>query len=389
MDAGQNSPQYKVLLAEDDASILELLAKLFEHEFALTMVEDGQAAIEQINQTEFHLVIADIHLPEKTGLDICAHVKGMPVDIQPSVMILSGDMSDETVREAYALGACDYIGKPINLVAFQQRVMRLSRDIIQINALREEDSGKRSLAETVMKQASAYGSGLELLARLNQCQEPNAFMDKLASGLLAKGYHCAMEFRHKDTAYTFDVDTRICSENELKVFELLRDKGRIYQFGKRTIFNEPGASLLVKNMPTQGTISYDSAIDLLAKLIPALSSRFQSIMHLNTLNETKTALHEMVEMVTAAMSHLEKGRRQKLDDISVMISGSFQDLDLTEIQENFFLDIVQNKLKDDDFTTQFGEIVTLLKACEDKILTEDEPPPQIETEDGGEDIELF
>lgn len=389
MYAGNSSPQYKILLAEDDTSILALLTKLFEHEFALVAVGNGQAAIDQINKHDFHLIIADMHLPEKSGLDICAHIQTMPADQQPSVMILSGDMSDDTVRNAYALGACDYIGKPINLVAFQQRVMSLSRDIIQINALNEEDSGKRSLAETVMKQASAYGSGLELLARLNQYQDPDKFMDKLASGLLAQGYHCAMEFRYKDTHYTFDVDTRTCSENELKVFELLRDKGRIYQFGKRTIFNETDASLLIKNMPTQGTISYDSAIDLLAKLIPALSSRFQSIMHLHTLLETKSVIHDMVEMITSAVNGLEQDRIKKLEDIALLISTSFHELELTETQENFFLDLVKTRLNDDDFASRFSDIIALLKACEDKIISDDELLSAAPEEDAGEDIELF
>ncbi|WP_026375380.1 response regulator [Aestuariibacter salexigens] len=379
--------KHPVLIAEDDDDLLSVLSLMLEDDFDLTLASDGQTAIDEISKQHFHFIIVDIHLPVKSGLDICRHVAALNPNNRPSVVILSGDLAEKTVEEAYSLGASDYIGKPFNVVAFHQRVMRLSRDITQINALQQDDAKKRTLAETAMKQAAAYGSGLELLAQLNQCQTVERFMEVLTNGLLAQGYHCAVEFRVADARYHFDVDTRVCSDNEIKVFELLHDKGRIYHFGKRTIFNEPTASILVKNMPTEGTLSYDAAIDLFAKLVPAVGSRFVSLLNVITMQTTRASLHDTIDMVKQAIANMEIDRKQKMQDIAATIGVSFHELDMTEVQESFFLNLIEKKLNEDASNETFLSVVNLLDECA-KNLEIDDSAVQEEPEDH-DDIELF
>lgn len=382
--------KFEVLIAEDDESLSSVLTLMLEDDFSLTLTQDGAAAIDAIKKKSFHFCILDIHLPEKSGLEVCEAINELPATERPSVVILSGDLSDETINEAFSLGVGDYIGKPFNVVAFHQRLMRLSRDLVQIKALQQSDSSKKTLADTAMKQAAAYGSGLELLARLNKCHTHEQLMEKLCNGLLAQGYHCAVEFRHHDGTYNYDVDTRSCNENEKKVFQLLHDKGRIYRFGKRTIFNDDNASLLIKNMPVEGTSSFDSAIDLFAKLVPALGSRFTALMHVKTIDQTKSSLNDTIDMVTKAVSNMELERKQKLQDIAATIGVSFHELDLTEVQENFFLDLIDKKLATDKDNDKFAEVVHMLTSCAEKLHEQTMEPPQLEEADEDDDgIELF
>ncbi|WP_100641849.1 response regulator [Alteromonas facilis] len=384
--------KHKVLIAEDDSDLLAVLELMLEEDFDLALVDDGEKAIAAIEQNHFHFILVDIHLPKKSGLDICAYVQTLPANDRPSILVLSGDQSDETIKKAYSLGAGDYIGKPFNVVSFHQRLMRLSRDINQIQALQQKDSSVRNLAEMAMTQASAYGSGLELLARLNRANTIDAFMETLVQGLLAQGYHCAVEFRTDTENYNYDADTKECSENEKKVFQLLHNHGRIYNFGKRAIFNENNSSILVKNMPTEGTNSYDAAIDLFAKLVPALGTRFTALMNIQTMNQTRKSLNETIDMVSKAIEAMEIERRENLESIATSISLSFHQLEMTDEQEDYFIQLIEQKLENNQANETFSEVVTLLKRCAEN-LADDGVVEQEETDSTSEvtddDIELF
>ncbi|WP_164084762.1 response regulator [Alteromonas flava] len=384
--------KHKVLIAEDDTDLQAVLELMLEEDFDLTIVDDGEKAISAIEEITFHIVLIDIHLPKKSGLDICAYVEALKADTRPSIIVLSGDQNDETIKQAFSFGAGDYIVKPFNVVSFHQRLMRMSRDIDQVKALQQKDSSVRNLAEMAMTQASAYGSGLELLARLNRCQNVETFMETLVNGLLAQGYHCAVEFRTEVENYSFDVDTKVCTDNEKKVFQLLHNHGRIYNFGKRAIFNENNSSILVKNMPTEGTNSYDAAIDLFAKLVPALGTRFTALMNIQTMNKTRASLNETIDKVTKAIETMEIERRENLESIATSISLSFHQLEMTDEQEDFFIKLIEQKLDNNQSNEKFGEVVDLLKQCAQNLVDDSAPEmteSPAEDEVGDDDIELF
>ncbi|MFC3093109.1 response regulator [Alteromonas sediminis] len=381
--------KFKLLIAEDDEDLLSVLELMLEDDFELTKTPDTQGAIEYLKENNYHIIIVDVHLKQGSGIEICEFVQTLPPNNRPSIVMLSGDMSDETIHKAFSYGATDYIGKPFNVVAFHERLMRLSRDITQVKALRGEDNRRRSLADTAMKQAAAYGSGLDLLARLNTCKTVDSLMEKVAYGLLAQGYHCAVEFRSDKHTYNFDVDTRTCSANEKKVFQLLHDKGRIYNFGKRTIFNESNASLLVKNMPTEGTSSYDAAIDLLAKLVPALGSRFDALLNVQAMISSREQLNETIDIISQSIQLMEQERKDNLEQIAATIGISFHELEMTEVQEKFFLDLIENKLSVDTTSDKFAHIVDLLKETAERLESEDLTEEDDDDDFMDDDAELF
>lgn len=384
--------KYGVLIADSDADLLSVFELMLEDDFNLSLALDGKTAMEAIEATAFHVVIIDGDFSEKDKHALCECIKAIPALKRPGVMMLSTDMSDDAIRRAYACGVDDYIEKPFNVVGFHQRLMHITRDVAKIRALQEDDNRKRSLAETAMKQSSAYGFGLELLAKLNMCHSVEEFMQRLTAGLLTKGYTTAVELRHNEQRFYFDVDRKRCSSNEIKVFELLHGKGRIYSFGKRTIFNETNVSLLIKNMPTEGTMSYDSAIDLFAKLVPALGSRFVALMQLKAMQETDTSLQHSIALVSDAIRKMEVDRKARLEEIATAISLSFHELDMTEKQEAFFLDLLENKLGKIMSSEEMAEALELLQSCAEKLAGHMEKEAEQtlpESDFSDDDIELF
>ena len=181
------------------------------------------------------------------------------------------------------------------------------------------------------------------------------------------------------------------NENEKKVFQLLHDKGRIFHFGKRTIFNESNASLLVKNMPTEGTMSYDATIDLFAKLVPALGSRFDALLNIQTMLSSREQLNDTIEAVKQTIELMERERKDNLEEIAAIIGVSFHELEMTETQESFFLDLIEKKLSSDDTNERFGKVIELLVETAESLNSEelnDDDEEQVD-DDFDDDMELF
>ena len=106
----------KILIIEDEESIRRVLNKvLLQENKTYNIVEaiDGVDGISKINSSKFDLILCDIKMPKKDGIEVLKHVlKECPNT--PTIMI-SGHGDLETAVESMRLGAFDYISKPPDL----------------------------------------------------------------------------------------------------------------------------------------------------------------------------------------------------------------------------------------------------------------------------------
>lgn len=382
--------KHDVLIADDDDQLRSLLDMILKDSFQLQFAENAAQTLEKIAATQFQFILLDIHMPDQSGLDVCREIRKMQEDLKPQVVILSADSDDAIVKEAYELGVADYICKPFNVTALHERMLRLSRDLEKIDALKGRDDATQSMTESVMKQAAAYGNALELIAKLNHCHTPSELADTILRNLLNQDFHCAVQLRSEAELISKDVDDDKCSDIELQIFNVLKDKGRIYNFGKRCIFNDEHVSILVKNMPAEGTTTYDSFIDVAAKLVPAINARFKAICEHQSLVATQLQLNNALAMLSDGVEEMESEKRQLMENIEMKIGLSFHQLELDENQEAFFLNMVETEIRAREESNKLEKIQTMISDCVTSltIMEDDEPAPKV-TETVNDDIELF
>ena len=113
----------KILVIDDDESLLILLKKLLEgFECELLTAGNGRDGIRLIEQEIPDVVITDLAMPEVTGLDILKRAKEIDENI-PVIIITAQDAMASTIS-AIQLGAYDYISKPIDQDRFRLLVKR-------------------------------------------------------------------------------------------------------------------------------------------------------------------------------------------------------------------------------------------------------------------------
>jgi DNA-binding response OmpR family regulator len=103
----------KILVVDDDHEILKLIAMLLRRIGAEAWTfEDGESALQRLNQTMPDLIIIDLMLPDIDGLQLLQQVRAQERLSHVPVLILSAKADADTIREGLDLGADGYITKP-------------------------------------------------------------------------------------------------------------------------------------------------------------------------------------------------------------------------------------------------------------------------------------
>jgi two-component system alkaline phosphatase synthesis response regulator PhoP len=114
---------HKILIADDEPNILISLEYLMKREgFAVTLARDGQEAIDAMLRERPDLVLLDVMMPRKTGLEVCQEVRAHP-DLQDIlILMLTAKGRDTDVAKGLALGANAYVTKPFSTKDLVARV---------------------------------------------------------------------------------------------------------------------------------------------------------------------------------------------------------------------------------------------------------------------------
>jgi two-component system, NtrC family, response regulator HydG len=137
----------KLLLVEDDPSLqFTILTALEEKGYAVDAVSTTGEAIERLNDGEYPIVISDIYVDERTGLDVLDAAKRN--DPNCSVILMTGRGTIETVMAATRGGAFDYIAKPFELDVMLDAIER---------AESARDGGEKEAAEEETPETEMIG----------------------------------------------------------------------------------------------------------------------------------------------------------------------------------------------------------------------------------------
>jgi two-component system response regulator VicR len=106
----------KILICEDNPMAMKTLSVVLEREgYQADVADDGNVGIEMLQKNDYDLLVVDIHLPYRSGLELIKFVRSEQGKDTP-VIILSAFSDNQMQRQAGELGISDYIVKPFNPV---------------------------------------------------------------------------------------------------------------------------------------------------------------------------------------------------------------------------------------------------------------------------------
>jgi DNA-binding response OmpR family regulator len=104
--------------------LMAIVGRLKNDGYEVISTTDGREALKELEKNLPDLIITDILMPYTSGLELIGIVKSNPSKNIP-IIVLSGLGEEETVMEAFQLGADDFLTKPFNPMELSVRVRRL------------------------------------------------------------------------------------------------------------------------------------------------------------------------------------------------------------------------------------------------------------------------
>lgn len=129
----------RILIADDDLEIIELLKFTFETEnYEVVTAIDGEEAVKRSLESKFDMIILDVMMPRLNGFEACEKIRSNPNTCMiPIVMLTSLNQTKDRIT-GLKLGADEYLNKPIEpyeLVTRVERLLERTRQALVSNPL--------------------------------------------------------------------------------------------------------------------------------------------------------------------------------------------------------------------------------------------------------------
>jgi len=111
-----------VLVVDDTEANVDILVDALAEDYDIAVAMDGESALEIVADDKPDLILLDIMMPGMDGYEVCEKLKADNETRDIPIMFLSGKTDAADKEKAMAMGAVDFITKPIDVPDIQQRV---------------------------------------------------------------------------------------------------------------------------------------------------------------------------------------------------------------------------------------------------------------------------
>ena len=151
-----------ILIVDDEPEIRDSLAAILVDEgYTVTSAGTAGEALELIRDADYDVVLLDIWLPDRDGLDTLAEIRQIEPARVPEVIIISGHGTIEAAVRATKLGAYDFLEKPLSL----DRTLIVLGNALQARRLREDN---QEFARQLSARGSVTGQSVSIKALRQQ-----------------------------------------------------------------------------------------------------------------------------------------------------------------------------------------------------------------------------
>lgn len=146
----------RVLIADDEPDMLRFLRSQLSGQFQVFEAVDGQQAIEKAAQFLPDIILSDMMMPEKDGLDVCREVRARFPTRNIPIVLLTARADDETKLAALAAGASDFLSKPFSTTELRVRL----KNLVDAHRLQKELAWQNQKLQSTLEQLKETESQL-------------------------------------------------------------------------------------------------------------------------------------------------------------------------------------------------------------------------------------
>jgi len=197
----------RILVAYDNGTNRKIIARILEHGgHKVELVEDGEKALDKLEQNRFDLMILDMNMPQMGGLDVVKiHRATSLQSVRTPVIILTADATIAAMRECEAAEIDSYLTKPVDAITLLDTIARLTAtvntvDVAELSTLtKDEDEHSSLLNENTLHQLALLGEGQDNFLQVvihGYISETEKILEAMRTSLTNHEYATFKELAH-------------------------------------------------------------------------------------------------------------------------------------------------------------------------------------------------
>lgn len=149
LNPAADTPQKpRLLVADDEPDLLRYLTLELSNDFNVTQAVDGAQAVDKALASQFDIILCDMMMPEKDGLQVCRELRGHSSTLSIPIVLLTARVDEKTKIDCLAAGANDFISKPFSLAELIVRLRNLvTSHIAQRRIIQQKEQLENALAQ--------------------------------------------------------------------------------------------------------------------------------------------------------------------------------------------------------------------------------------------------
>jgi len=216
VETTRNGNQPKVLIADDEPDMLRFLKSQLIAQYQVLEAVDGQQAIEKATQFLPDIILLDMMMPEKDGLQACKELRERTSTQSIPIILLTARADEETKLKALSVGASDFLTKPFSTTELHVRIKNLvesyhyQRKLSKQNQVLENTIDQLKETETQLVQTEKLASlGRMSAGIIHEINNPLNFATTGLYTLRNKGKYLAAEQQGEYAEILKDVEDGI------------------------------------------------------------------------------------------------------------------------------------------------------------------------------------
>ena len=345
------SDTFTVFAIDDDPMILDVLRQALTPECGVECFGSVEACQPRLDLERPAMFLLDVSLPGEDGYSFCRRIKDDESLRHIPVAFISSHDTIEARIKGYDAGGEDFIVKPFAPEEVLRKIKVAQQIIAGQKALEEQAKAANSFSMMMMTSMGESGIVMQFLGKLfswNSEQEVAAGLLELLQSYQLEGVVQIRVAQRTLTQSAAGANLPL----EVSVLNHLRNQGRVFEFRNRGVYNCDHITLVVNNMPVNNPELCGRLRDHLSLVAQGADSRLQAIETTEANLRNRAGIDAALRSIRETLGAMRKAHgedqaasSQLLMELEQSLAKAFVHLGLTNSQERYLEDLVQNFMK--------------------------------------------
>jgi len=289
------------------------------------------------------------------GSDIAVLCKALQEnELTSDIPVIALALTDDAASRLHAfdMGCDDFLLESVSNEELNARVSRAIFNKIANEQLKSRIVQANQLAFSAMASTSILGVNIQFLLDSAQASNLDELGQLFFRAIKNYGLSCSLQLRSEYGEKNME-ENGMAKDLESQLLTSLKDQGRFYDFGRRTIINYGHASILIKNMPVDDSVRYGEIRDNIFALVQGLDTRIKSLDSLKKAEQEKALVEKLafgikctMETVDGSLHTIMRRIANVVEEMADQLSIAIPSMSLSEVQEKRLEGIVEKAIVD-------------------------------------------